>query len=1076
MSPPKQKSKTRFSSLDIQGMVTHLAPRLDNTRLTNIYTVNKSTYLFKFAKATEKFQLLIESGQRIHIVSNDIEKQGAPNNFTSKLKKHLKGKRFHSIKQLGVERLILLEFGYKAEHGTEIFYLVLEMYAKGNIVLCDQQWNIVTLTRHYKLGPEVRVIPKEVYPLDKLAQYKLEKYPICEQRLDETVELVEGNAKYNSLGNLVAKFLPFVHQVLAEQYLATNGWKPSKKASILKTPEKKEQFLKLMEQLKTQFAPKAPETKQTWYSYWSENVKGSKIFGKPTCFDFSTIRYDYLHESVTVREETHPSQMMESYFNQFQVEENLEEKHERVERVAMQKYERIKNDQETRLAAIQSECESLLLQAQLIEKWTAEVQGIISTVVEMIKCGLSNIVKASIAQGQKQGDELANMVEGVDIGKLQLTLSLEDDKRLGHKVKVDLRQNASKNAQLIYNQRKKLMEKEEKTRRATKEVLKNAHALAKKEIRNQKLKLGIRRTKKRKHLWFEKFYWFLSGGRYLVISARDAQQNELLVKRYANNNDVVLHAQIQGCAFTVIKDLEKQNLKMMRRAGIEKALSDEKRIKEMDLRTDEEMVPEYMIEKVESLQSDIPPFYVLLEAATATLGHSKAWVKKVAVEVYWVFGEQVSKTAPSGLSLPTGSFMIYGKKNFVPVRKMEMGFGLMFKVEGEAGRREVDKGEKKKREWVMDNLFGEAEEEGDNRRMVRKYGAEEEKTALFWKVLEMYKNDVRKEAEENEEMRVEEDIKEEKESVMESVYESESRTVAQSVYMEQGNPELIETKFSRKKKGMTKIKKKTKEERKKEKEDKAREEEKIKEEAVTNTKKKQKKRTKKNRKKMKKYLERYGDETKEETEIRMKLMGFKKNYIMEQKKEEFAWNKKDEQEEAPKEGELLVIDFSDKEDTESKKTENQAPNPEAPDPQQKQKTSKKIFVPKDIDSDSEDEKKDALPSNENPFRQYTGNPKDGDKISVVIPVCSAFMTLSRDKFKVKLLPGFMKRGKIWKMVEGLFMQQKGMSEEEKKSIKAMPDNEAVQQLIGGCKVQAPGLQKIVQKQKKAKKKKGKNKK
>ena len=47
---------------------------------------------------------------------------------------------------------------------------------------------------------------------------------------------------------------------------------------------------------------------------------------------------------------------------------------------------------------------------------------------------------------------------------------------------------------------------------------------------------------------------------------------------------------------------------------------------------------------------------------------------------------------------------------------------------------------------------------------------------------------------------------------------------------------------------------------------------------------------------------------------------------------------------------------------------------------------------------------------------------------------------------------------------------------KKKMIKGITDNEAVQQLIGGCKVQAPGLQKIVQKQKRAKKKKGKNKK
>lgn len=36
----------------------------------------------------------------------------------------------------------------------------------------------------------------------------------------------------------------------------------------------------------------------------------------------------------------------------------------------------------------------------------------------------------------------------------------------------------------------------------------------------------------RKPLWFERFHWFVSSENYLVISGRDAQQNELIVKRY----------------------------------------------------------------------------------------------------------------------------------------------------------------------------------------------------------------------------------------------------------------------------------------------------------------------------------------------------------------------------------------------------------------------------------------------------------------------------------------------------------------------------------------------------------------
>ena len=41
----------------------------------------------------------------------------------------------------------------------------------------------------------------------------------------------------------------------------------------------------------------------------------------------------------------------------------------------------------------------------------------------------------------------------------------------------------------------------------------------------------------------------------------------------------------------------------------------------------------------------------------------------------------MSKTAPTGEFLPTGSFMIYGKKNFLPPMPLEMGFGVMFRLD-----------------------------------------------------------------------------------------------------------------------------------------------------------------------------------------------------------------------------------------------------------------------------------------------------------------------------------------------------------------------------------------------------------
>ena len=75
------------------------------------------------------------------------------------------------------------------------------------------------------------------------------------------------------------------------------------------------------------------------------------------------------------------------------------------------------------------------------------------------------------------------------------------------------------------------------------------------------------------------------------------------------------------------------------------------------------------------------PDRTLQEAGVNCVCRSKAWSKGVIISAYWVYDHQVSKTAPSGLSLGHGSFMIYGKKNFLYPSKLEMGWGLLFKLD-----------------------------------------------------------------------------------------------------------------------------------------------------------------------------------------------------------------------------------------------------------------------------------------------------------------------------------------------------------------------------------------------------------
>ena len=136
--------------------------------------------------------------------------------------------------------------------------------------------------------------------------------------------------------------------------------------------------------------------------------------------------------------------------------------------------------------------------------------------------------------------------------------------------------------------------------------------------------------KKRKREWFEQFHWFYSSDGFLVLGGKNARSNEIVVKRHLDKGDMYLHADVEGASSCVVKANGKQ-------------------ISESTLN----------------------------EAAQFAAVFSKAWNSGIAaVDAYAVTKEQVSKTAPSGETLSTGAFMIYGKRKWFRKIKLEFALGV----------------------------------------------------------------------------------------------------------------------------------------------------------------------------------------------------------------------------------------------------------------------------------------------------------------------------------------------------------------------------------------------------------------
>lgn len=68
------------------------------------------------------------------------------------MRKHLKNKRLENLTQIGVDRMIDLQFG----SGEAAYHIILELYDRGNIVLTDYEMTILNILRPHTEGDKIR--------------------------------------------------------------------------------------------------------------------------------------------------------------------------------------------------------------------------------------------------------------------------------------------------------------------------------------------------------------------------------------------------------------------------------------------------------------------------------------------------------------------------------------------------------------------------------------------------------------------------------------------------------------------------------------------------------------------------------------------------------------------------------------------------------------------------------------------------------------------------------------------------------------------------------------------------------
>jgi len=197
----------------------------------------------------------------------------------------------------------------------------------------------------------------------------------------------------------------------------------------------------------------------------------------------------------------------------------------------------------------------------------------------------------------------------------------------------DLTRSIQANAASYYERAKRAERKLEGAERALQETQTKIRELQ--EHFEEKTEKVIEEAppKRKEKAWYEKFRWFLSSDGFLVLGGRDATTNEILVKKHTEPNDIVFHADITGAPFVVIKT-----------------------------------------------EGKTPSEQAIHQAAQLAASYSKAWREMFhAVDVYWVYPDQLSKSPPPGQHLEKGAFIIRGKKNHLRKVPLCVAIGILIK-------------------------------------------------------------------------------------------------------------------------------------------------------------------------------------------------------------------------------------------------------------------------------------------------------------------------------------------------------------------------------------------------------------
>ncbi|MBQ2612780.1 MAG: NFACT family protein [Methanobrevibacter sp.] len=587
-----------MSNVDIFTISDELNNLLTGARVDKSFQPSKDIVVMRFHVAgTGRVDLVMQCGSRIHTSKYPLENPTNPPTFPMLLRKRVKGAHVESVTQHNFDRVV--EIKVKKD---KYYTIVVELFDKGNIILLDEDNNIILpLKRKHWSTRDISSKKEYIFPEERgINPIKVSEEEFKNIFIQNESDVVRTLA-VNGFGSLYA-----------EEIIQ----RANKYAQIDKNTQNndltEEQISALYKSLKELFDILKNE------EYKPQIVKDGR---REDVLPLDLVKYEGFEKTYY----ENFNEACDEFYSK-RVNNDIKDIKEKAWNKKVNKFEKRLRLQEETLDNFNKTIETSQHKGELIYSNYTGIENLINVVNSAISKEYSfKEIGKILKKAKKDGMGEAQIFESIDKMGV-LTLNIDNTSIL-----IDPKLSIPENAESYYEKAKKAKKKTKGALIAIENTKKQLEEIkSKKELAMENISIPKKREKKNLK-WYEKLRWFVTSDNTLVVGGRDAGTNEAIVKKYLDNNDIYLHADIHGASSTAIK-LEG------------KSLNDT----------------------------------ILKESGEFAASFSSAWSKGFTTQdVFWVHPDQVSKTPEAGEFLAKGSFVIRGNRNFIRSARVKIAIGIV---------------------------------------------------------------------------------------------------------------------------------------------------------------------------------------------------------------------------------------------------------------------------------------------------------------------------------------------------------------------------------------------------------------